>query len=279
MAGAALKEIGRRIKGVESTMQITKAMQLAASSKLSGARRRMEQSRAYPQAARRVIEELAASCMWEELPYMRRDEVRKRCCIVIAGDRGLAGSYNQNVFRAAEEHCTEVNACILPIGKRSCEYYERQSCELSFGKLERAERLTLQQCEDAVEKIMKRFLDGDCQAVSIVYTEFESVLAQRARVMELLPVVPKENVVQGGRIFEPGAGSILERFVPGYLAGVIYAAVCESVACEQAARRIAMDAAVKNAGEMLEQLTLRRNYARQSAITQEISEIAAGVEQ
>lgn len=279
MAGTSMKEIKLRIRSVENTMQITRAMQLVASSKLRGARMRMEQSRTYLKEARRIVEELAGRCRGEDSPYLNAAGRRRRCCIVIAGDRGLAGSYNQNVFKAVEACGAEEKMCVLPIGRRCCEFYERTNYELVSREWDRAEGLSLPQCRAIAEAALRGFHQGDYQAVCLAYTELESVLVQRARIMELLPVVREKNNAHNQTIFEPDAGAILEGFVPDYLAGMIYAAVCDSVVSEQAARHVAMDAATKNAGEMLEQLSLRYNRARQGAITQEISEIVAGAEQ
>ena len=278
MAGASMKDIKLRIRSVENTMQITKAMQLVASSKLRGARRRMEDSRPYLETARQVISEIAAHNTGSVSAFLTPREVKRRCVVVIAGDRGLAGSYNANVFKAAGE-LFNVETCVLPIGRKAKERYVRGDCRLIDSDIQKVDGLTAKQCEPVARELMRGFKAGEYDEVCLVYTTFVSVLTQKPRVARLLPVEHGESERMGRQmIFEPGVDALLNRFLPEYLAGAIYAAACDSVASEQAARRVAMDSATKNAGEMIEDLSLRYNRARQGSITQEITEIVAGSE-
>lgn len=278
MAGASMKDIKLRIRSVENTMQITKAMQLVASSKLRGARRRMENSRPYLETARSVIGEIAGHNTGSASVYMEQREVHRRCYVVIAGDRGLAGSYNINVFKAVEAHRGGVDFCAMPIGRKARERYAHEQTVSAIG-VDKVDGLTVAQCEPLAQELMRGFKEGEFDEVWIAYTSFVSVLTQRPMVVQLLPMVC-EKKEQAGRqmLFEPGVDGLLNGFLPQYLAGMIYAAACDSVASEQAARRVAMDSASKNAGEMIEDLSLRYNRARQGSITQELTEIVAGAE-
>lgn len=279
MAGASMKDIKLRIRSVENTMQITKAMQLVASSKLRGARKRMEQSRPYLKTAEEVIADIAAHNTGSASVYLTEREVRRRCIVVIAGDRGLAGSYNVNVFKAAGEHMAGAECAVMPIGRKARERYQHEDVGMLASGVEKVDGLTPQQCEPMARELMRGFKAGEYDEVLIAYTTFVSVLTQRPVVERLLPINGGGRESSGRQmIFEPGVDALLSKFLPQYLAGVIYAAACDSVASEQAARRVAMDSATKNASEMIEDLSLRYNRARQGSITQELTEIVAGAE-
>ena len=277
MAGTSMKDIRLRIRSVQSTMQITKAMQLVAASKLRKARERMENSRPYLEIAQDIVTDIAAHNTGCQSDYLTGREVRTRCVIAVAGDRGLAGSYNANIFKLIREDDEKTDVCYLPIGRKACEHFANA---LPFG-IEKADGVTMDACRDVAVELVRRFDAGEIDRVDLVYTHFVSVLTQQARVTQLLPVGAPEATDKPTRqmIFEPTPEELLKIAIPDYIAGMIYAAVCDSVAGEQAARRVAMDAATKNASEMIDQLNLRYNRARQAAITQELTEIVAGSEE
>ena len=279
MAGATMKDIKLRIRSVESTMQITKAMQLVASSKLRGARERMENSRPYMKVARRAIWDIASHNTGAESDYVIPREIKRRCYIVIAGDRGLAGSYNANMFKRIEWDSRDANCCVIPIGRKAREYYARKGVDI-VTEIEKVEGLALTTCVDIAREVMARYDDGTYDEIVLAYTSFVSVLTQRTKLKPLLPLDTHDAPEHTSRqmLCEPDADALLKRFLPEYLAGLIYSAACDSFASEQAARRVAMDSATKNAGEMIEDLSLRYNRARQGAITQELTEIIAGAE-
>lgn len=273
-----MKDIKLRIRSVESTMQITKAMQLVASSKLRQARLRMEASRDYLNVAGSVVMDIAAHNSDSRSVFSVVREVKKRLYVVVAGDRGLAGSYNANIFKLIEAEKGTVPFCVATVGKKAREYFSRRDVE-SVAFIEKAEGLSVADCEPLAKEIMKGFETGVYDEVVLVYTTFVSVLSQSPVTRTLLPLTPPEVPEHPGQmICEPGEAALLKRFMPQYLAGMIYSAVCDSFASEQAARRVAMDAATKNAGQMIEDLSLRYNRARQSSITQELTEIVAGAE-
>ena len=280
MAGS-MKDIKLRIKSVESTMQITKAMELVASSKLRHAKLRVEKSRPCFEVLHQTLADIAASNTDFSSVYTVARPVKRTCYVVIAGDRGLAGGYNANVFKAAAAHMQGRDCCVLPVGKKALEHYQRQNVEILSKEFHEAEDVSVGHCFTMARMLAKGFLDGEYDEVYVVYTNFVSMLTQTPAVLRLLPLNAPKRPEPGPHqliLYEPDCESVYNAIVPEYLAGLVYGALCESVASEMGARRTAMDAASKNAGEMIETLSLHYNRARQAAITQEITEIAAGGE-
>ena len=280
MAGSSMKAIKLRIKSVESTMQITKAMQLVATSKLRRAKERMENSKPYAAISRETLMEAIAQCDPLNTPYLTEREVKKRCYVVIAGERGLAGGYNANIFKAQAAHAGETPYCVLPIGKKAIDKFERLHVPLLNNSLEHVEGLGVSACYRLSQQLIEGYQRGDYDEVFLIYTNFQSMMSQEVCIDQLLPIQkPDEeehrNVVT---IYEPSPAELLESVMPNYLAGRLYSAACDSFASEVSARRNAMDSATKNAGEMISDLRLKFNRARQGAITQEITEIVAGAE-
>ena len=281
MAGS-MKDIKLRIKSVESTMQITKAMELVASSKMRRAKERVEHSRPYFETLYESLTKIAAADPRARNPYLRRDEVKRTLLIVIAGDRGLAGGYNSNVLKQAGAEEGEV--LVLPIGKRSAEYFVHHEVPLFTQEVLLAADVSVGECFQLSRQITEGYRKGEYDAVKICYTRFDSMMTQTAATMEVLPlsIEPTEQQKADARrsqiLYKPSSEEVFSAIIPEYVAGIVYGAVCESVASELAARRTAMDAATKNAGEMIDHLNLYYNRARQAAITQEITEIVAGAE-
>ena len=281
MAGS-MKDIKLRIKSVESTMQITKAMELVASSKMRRAKERVEHSRPYFETLHETLTKIAAADPRARNPYLRRDEVKRTLLIVIAGDRGLAGGYNSNVLKQAAAEEGEV--LVLPIGKRSAEYFVHHEVPLFTQEVLLAADVSVGECFQLSRQITEGYLKGEYDAVKICYTRFDSMMTQTAITLEVLPLTIEPTEAQKAEarrsqiLYKPSSEEVFGAIIPEYVAGVLYGAVCESVASELAARRTAMDAATKNAGEMIEHLNLYYNRARQAAITQEITEIVAGAE-
>jgi len=283
MAGASMKDIKLRIKSVESTMQITKAMELVASSKLRKAKERQERSRPYFTEMRSTLASIEASTRDFSSPYQKQREIKKRCLIMIAGDRGLAGGYNSNIIKAVTEMTRNgIPFCILPIGKRALDFCTRKGIEVVTSEFSEAGSISITDCFAISNLVTQSYLSGQFDEVSIIYTQFISMLTQTPKAENLLPLQAgsgqKREDLRSLVLYEPSPEEVYDAIVPGYIAGMIYGAMCESVASEQGARRTAMDAASKNAAEMIEDLSLRYNRARQGAITQEITEIVAGAE-
>lgn len=281
MAGS-MKDIKLRIKSVESTMQITKAMELVASSKMRRAKERVEHSRPYFETLYESLTKIAAADPRARNPYLRRDDIRRTLLVVIAGDRGLAGGYNANVFKQAD--AAEGPVTVLPIGKRSAEYFAHHGAGLFTPEVLMAADVSVSECFTLSHQITEGFLKGEYDAVKLCYTRFNSMMTQTATTLEVLPLTIEPTEAQRAEarrsqiLYKPSCEEVFGAIIPEYVAGVLYGAVCESVASELAARRTAMDAATKNAGEMIEHLNLYYNRARQAAITQEITEIVAGAE-
>ena len=281
MAGS-MKDIKLRIKSVESTMQITKAMELVASSKMRRAKERVEHSRPYFETLYESLTKIAAADPRARNPYLRRNDIKRTLLVVIAGDRGLAGGYNANVFKQAD--AAEGPVTVLPIGKRSAEYFAHHGAGLFTPEVLMAADVSVSECFTLSHQITEGFLKGEYDAVKLCYTRFDSMMTQTATTLEVLPLTIEPTEAQKAEarrsqiLYKPSREEVFGAIIPEYVAGVLYGAVCESVASELAARRTAMDAATKNAGEMIEHLNLYYNRARQAAITQEITEIVAGAE-
>ena len=267
--GADIKSLRNRIKSVDSTLHLTRAMGLVASSKIRRAMDHMNKGRQYEAAVRAAIEPLLHSPDCQRSPYMRtfpKQEGQERVClIVIAGDRGLAGGYNANVFRALQDY---PDADMIAIGKRACDRFGDEALRAEGFDYTTALGMAIELCRD--------FADGKYDKIGILCTHYVSMLSQEVQLRWLFPLQPTEHAPAGSVIFEPDEVTILNAAIPEYVAGILISAVRESFACEIAARRTAMDSAGKNAQEMIDRLQLQYNRARQGAITQEITEIVAG---
>ena len=283
MAGN-MKAVKLRIKSVQSTMQITKAMELVASSKLRRAKERSEKCRPYFDELYNTLVNIANGNTEFSSVFAKDNVNEKVCYVVIAGDRGLAGGYNSNLFKCFEADAAGKEYCILPIGKKAVEYFRHKKAEIlteAFGEIA---PIAVADSFAISALICEEFLKGSFGCVTLVYTEFINILSQVPHAVATLPLAdlkPKDSEAEPVRnliLYEPDSTEVFNTIVPEYLAGVIYGAICDSVASEQAARRTAMDAATSNAEEMIEQLNLHYNRARQASITQEITEIVGGAE-
>ena len=278
---ASMKDIKLRINSVSSTMQITKAMELVASSKLRRAQERIAKSRPYFEALYHALSDIAARNGDTSSPYTRQREVKRVCWIVIAGDRGLAGGYNNNVLKLAYAEMEGKDAVVVPVGKKAVEYFRRRRVPILTEMYAEAADLSVSGCFSMARMLCSGFCEGEFDEIHIAYTTFVSMLSQHPATLKLLPRTPCEasGAADGSRqiiMYEPDSETVYNAIVPEYLGGLVYGALCESVASELGARRTAMDSATKNAKEMIEDLNLKYNRARQGAITQEITEIVAG---
>ena len=277
MAGVSTKEIKTRIRSMESTKQITKAMEMVAASKLRKAQAQVLAARPYFEALRETIDDIVSSNEEFTSPYLIKRPVKKTVYIVIAGDRGLAGGYNSNILKAVLADMEGKDAAILPIGKKAVDFFKHKKLELLTETYCDAGDMSLGDCFTLSKKLCKRFVSGEFDEIILAYTEFVSVLSQVPRMMPLLPLKQPENISSGSDIvYEPDSETVFAAIIPEYLGGVLYGALCESRAAEQAARRTAMDSATQNADEMIAGLSLQFNRARQAAITSEIIDIIAG---
>ncbi len=278
MAGVSSKEIKNRIRSMESTKQITKAMEMVASSKLRRAQNQVLNARPYFQTLYAAIGDIVAADREQDCAYMQPNGSQKTCFVVIGGDRGLAGGYNSNIFKLCYGQMEGKAVTVLPIGRKTAEFFKARGVELLTESYCHAESLSAGDCFSIAKTLCKAFLAGQYGSIHIGYTDFVSVLTQTPVTRQLLPLVPPEERSGSGVdiLYEPDSQTVLDTIIPEYVGGVLYGALCESRASEQAARRTAMDAATQNAEEMIEDLSLKFNRARQAAITQEITEIVAG---
>jgi len=263
--GVDIKSLKNRIKSVDSTLHLTKAMGLVASAKIRSATIAMTKSREYSASIDDTILMLSSAKSCENSEYMRVGEKGRICLIVVAGDRGLAGGYNSNLFKLAEAENADK---IIAIGKRTCERYGQD--------VVKTEGFSYSDGIELAKIICRDFKDGMYEKVGIVSTKYISMMTQTPEINWVLPLEKTEKKSKTDIIYEPDEKTILEAVIEEYIAGKIVAAAREAFACEVIARRFAMDNAGKNASEMIEDLTLQYNRARQGAITQEITEIVAG---
>ena len=281
MAGVSTKDIKNRIRSMESTKQITKAMEMVAASKLRQAQNRITASRPYFEILSNTIADIVATNRDFTSPYLRKREGSRVLFVVIAGDRGLAGGYNSNVMKLAVANMDGKEATVLPIGKKAVDYFRSKGYPLLAESYAEAAEVGIGDCFSIAKLLSKAWLSGQFDEIHVAYTNFVSVLSQTATVKQLLPLIPEKREAPASRcvtIYEPEPEEVFASIVPEYLGGIVYGALCESRCAEQAARRTAMDSATSNAEDMIADLSLKYNRARQAAITQEITEIVAGAE-
>ena len=279
MAGVSTKEIKNRIRSMESTKQITKAMEMVAASKLRRAQAQVLNSRPYFEILHQTITDISVSNRDFSSQYLKEQPKSKVMYIVIAGDRGLAGGYNSNVLKLVEQQIQGQDAEVLPIGKKAVEFFRSRGVRAFTESYAEAADISIGDCFSIAKQLCKAFRSGTYSEIHVAYTNFESMLSQSPESMKLLPLekpLADPNGKYGGIVYEPSNEEVFDAIIPEYLGGQLYGALCESRASEQAARRTAMDNATQNAEEMNADLSLKFNRARQAAITQEITEIVAG---
>ena len=281
MAGVSTKDIKNRIRSMESPKQITKAMEMVAASKLRQAQNRITASRPYFEILSNTISDIVATNRDFTSPYLRKREGNRALFVVIAGDRGLAGGYNSNVIKLAVARMEGKEATVLPIGKKALDYFRSKGYALLAETYAEAADVDIGDCFSIAKLLSKVWLAGNFDEIHVAYTNFVSVLSQTADVRQLLPLIPEEREATESRcvtLYEPEPEEVFASIVPEYMGGIVYGTLCESRCAEQAARRTAMDSATSNAEDMIADLSLKYNRARQAAITQEITEIVAGAE-
>ena len=277
-----MKEIKTRIKSVESTKQITKAMELVSSSKFRKAKERAESARPYFNTLYNTVQDIAKNTSNSRNIFLKERKVNNVCYIVIAGDRGLAGGYNSNILKAVIAHNKLGTGKVITVGKKAKESLSKRGYEV-IDYIESVEKCVYEDANRVAQTAMEAYKNGEVDEVNRVYTEFISALSQEPKIVKLLPVTidntNTEKEVKKGKAavqYLPSADAVLGYVLPKYVSGSVYGAIAESFASEQAARRTAMESATDNANEMISKLELVYNRARQAAVTQEISEIVGG---
>ena len=275
-----MKDIKSRIKSVESTMQITKAMELVSSSKLRRAKERAENARPFSNVLYKTVADLAGEMDGSETIYSHAPKNKPALYIIIAGDRGLAGGYNANIFRLAAEQPDFQGAKVIAIGRKAIEKYAHHpEVEMIAEYPGLAEQLKVPVVQKITRQVLRMWQNREISSVRILFTQFVTALNQQASVLNILPLSMR-NVTDRSKtaaiIYDPSPQVVFSSIIPQYLTGLIYGAVTESYASEQGARRTAMEAATGNAEDMIQNLSLSYNRARQAAITQELTEIVSG---
>jgi F-type H+-transporting ATPase subunit gamma len=284
---ASLIDIRRRLRSVKSTQQITKAMKMVAAAKLRRAQERVMGARPYASLLTDVLASVSAHAGEFRHPLLEVRPEKRVIVVAVAGDRGLAGAFNTNVNRATADllakHPDWSEVRILPVGRKAVEYWRRRKRPLTekvYSGVFAA--LKYEDAKEIAAFLSEEFLAGRIDAAYVVVNEFRSILSQVVVTRRLLPLSPeaaakaseKKDAVE--YLYEPDAPSILAWLLPRYLEFTIFRALAESAAAEMGARMTAMDAATKNAGEMIDKLTLTYNRARQARITKELIEIVSG---
>ncbi len=304
---ANLRDIRDRIASVKSTQQITRAMKMVAAARLRKAQERMTDARPYTHKLREIIARLLEKTKTVHPLFRHADKPKNVLLLVMGSDRGLCGGFNNNLFRIVEhriqddfsEHRKEGTLSMICFGKKAYDYFRTRKYPVIDHKIGFFERLEYAQVQEVMNKIIDDFKDGTYDEVHLAYNEFKSVIAQRRRFQKLLPVefgdeekpVPatkpeevkeeakrKDDLSDIDYLYEPDPETILDVVLPLFVNIQIWQASLESYAAEQGARMTAMDSATENAGEIISDLELKYNQARQAAITTEISEIVSGAE-
>jgi len=288
----SLIDIRRRIRAVKSTQQITKAMKMVAASKLRRAQERIQQGRPFATEMLRVLSGLASRVQASAHPLLderltpRADG--RTLLIVVTADRGLCGSFNTNVIKAASAFIAENPApvALSLVGRRGRDYFARRAFEVVHEEINFFGQLRFAHAQAIAGRAMELFIRGEIDRVFLAYNEFKSVLAQRVVIDRLLPI-PREEIEAGRTaaagpvveyLFEPAPEELYKSLIPTHVEVQVFKALLESNAAFYAAQMTAMDAATRNSGEMIEQLTLHMNKVRQAAITREIIEVVSGAQ-
>jgi F-type H+-transporting ATPase subunit gamma len=281
----SLIDLRRRIRAVKSTQQITKAMKMIAASRLKRAQERVVAARPFAQRMQAVLKSLAARVDPDSHPLLRPGSAGGRpLLIVVTGDRGLCGSFNSNVIKAAGQfilHETRGGDISLGlIGRKGRDFFRRRGFEVRSEQVGIFQRLAFSHATETANAAIEDFVAGRASSVHLVYNEFKSVMAQRIVVEQLLPIPRLEADANAGPtidyLYEPGPEEIFRELLPRYVQAQVYRALLESNAAFFAAQMTAMDAATRNSAEMLDNLTLYMNKVRQAAITREIIEVVSG---
>jgi len=280
---AGAREVKRRIKSVDNTRQITRTMELVATSKLKRATDRVYAARPYAAALSEIVGSLYSPEMAEKYPMLRRPERTKRAAVLLlTANRGLAGAFNANLIREARTLLADLRGQGIETelhiaGKKGIQYYRFRGEPLETERMDISDNPSPDDAESVIGPIRDKFESGQLDAVYLVASDFRSAVSAPPAVKELLPIRPQEGAASADAfILSPTGDMILERILPVYLRNAVYTAMVQNAAAEHGARRTAMKNATDNAGEMLENLTRTYNRARQAQITQEIAEIVGG---
>jgi F-type H+-transporting ATPase subunit gamma len=282
---ATLRDIQRRIKSVQSTQKITRAMKLVAAAKLRRAQERIIAARPYAGKMAELLGNLVSGTDGDTHPLLEQREGPRRQIVIITADKGLAGAFNSNVIRRSLEfvrtsNTTEVT--LVVVGRKARDFYRRRDYTIKRDMIGFWDRLAFSHAQELADYFMQQYLDNEVDEVHLMYNEFRSVASQRPVRQQLLPIPKAEGEQEAAEsvdyIYEPSPAAILGDLLPRHVRMQVYRALMESLAGEYGARMTAMEAATKNAKEMIEVLTIQYNKARQEKITKELLDIVGGAE-
>lgn len=284
---ATLRDIKRRIKAVQSTSKITKAMKMVAAAKFRRAQQRMFELRPYAERMSEVISRMAVDLDAETHPLLAVRPRKNVEVLVITSDRGLCGAFNTNIQKAASNYIAELraegyNVSISSVGRKAKDYLKRRNVEIRSSWTGISGRLSYANAQEIAANISENYMNESADEVVMIYNEFKSVVAQKVVVTRLLPLAPIETTTDTlpvyDIIYEPSKATIFSGLIPKNVEIQIFRALLESQASEEAARMSAMENATKSANEMISKLSLQYNKARQATITKELMDIVGGVE-
>ncbi len=283
MAGG--REIKTKIKSVQNTRKVTRALEMVSASKIRKAQERMKASRPYARAMKQVIGHLAQANSEFQHPYLvERKDIKRVGYIIVSSDRGLAGGLNNNLFRKLLGdirgwHDKGVEVDVVTIGQKASVYFRRIKVDMLATVTHLGDQPRVEQLIGVIKVMLDAYGDDKIDKVFVAYNDFVNTMTQRVTFDQLLPLPPSDDVVaqhDWDYLYEPDAEAVLEHVLTRYIESLVYQAVMENVASEHAARMVAMKAASDNANKLIDELNLVYNKARQAAITQEISEIVSG---
>lgn len=280
---ATLKDIRRRIASIKSTQQITKAMKMVAAAKLRRAQQRVLSARPYSRKVNELIQNLLLATEDFEDPLLEEREVQKVHLVVVTSDRGLCGSFNSNIIKrtlSVIDSLKDVEIQIVPVGRKGNDFFRKRDYQLGEKFINFFNELEFKHAEEIVQYLTSEFIEKRTDQVKLIYNEFKSAIQQNLIVEDFLPIhiEESEDSRHADFIYEPSQDEILRRLLPQHLKMQVWRALLESFAAEQGARMTAMENATDNANDLIYDLTLQYNKARQAAITKEISEIVGGAE-
>jgi len=281
---AKTQDIKRRIRSIGNTRQLTRAMKMVSAAKLRRAQERIIKARPYAHKVLSTLQSLAARANPELNPLLQVHDGNRTELFVLTGDKGLCGSFNHNIVRKGELFALGMpdrEITISAVGKRGRDYYRRRGYTVHREWTDVLRDVQFPLAAEMADDIMKRYVDRELDQVFLVYNEFKSAIQCTPVIQRLLPVEPMETgqgEAADDYIYEPEPARLFERLLPHYVQATVFQALLESVAAEHAARMTAMDNATKNAGELIEALTLHMNKVRQASITTEILEVVSGAE-
>lgn len=283
-----VKSLRRRLRSIKNTKQITRAMEMVSAAKLRRAQDLLMAGRPYASKLQELLGRLAGSATATH-PFFQKREIRKRVLVLVTADRGLAGSFNAQLIKKAEQILKESAEPIelVCIGKKGYDYFKSRPWPINFSIIDFSGRLEYERTNALAQRLTDLFISGAADEILVLYNSFVSMMVYRPTLEKLLPLDPEALLAKatdttagasGEYIMEPDAGAVFDSLLPRYINSKMYIVMAETFTSEHSARMVAMSAATKNCSELIDKVSLQMNKARQAAITKEILEIVGGAE-